>query len=65
MSRWEYRTIQVDWRPKTTTTVGGHAVDRFDAVEAVMNDLGAEGWEAVGIEAGSSWRVLLKRPAPR
>lgn len=61
MTRWEYMAVQVDWRSKHTEDIGSQRLDRFDGLEDVLNRLGAEGWEAVGIDASSAWRVLLKR----
>jgi hypothetical protein len=60
-ARWEYMAVQVDWRSRHEDELAGHRFDRYDAIEAVLNQLGEEGWEAVGIEASASWRVLLKR----
>lgn len=62
MTRWEYMAVQVDWRERHAEELAGQRLDRYDAIEAVLNELGEQGWEAVGIDASSSWRVLLKRP---
>lgn len=63
MSRWEYRAIQVEHRAVDhNNQARGERYDRIGAVEAVLNELGREGWEAVGLYASSNWRIILKRP---
>lgn len=61
VARWEYMAVQVDWRERHDDQVAGRYLTRYDAVEGVLNALGADGWEAVGVEASAGWRVLLKR----
>ena len=63
VERWEYLAIQVDHRPSHSELVRGVRLDRFDAVETVLNELATQGWEAIAVEAPAAWRLLLKRRA--
>ena len=65
MTRWQYRTLKVD----AEGCFRGGGVDAED-LDARLNELGAEGWEAVSAfdtnQVKGATRfivVLLKRPA--
>jgi len=50
--QWEYRVVEfLDEAP--------------DAQEAALNELGLQGWEAVGYQTGEFTHVLLKRARRR
>lgn len=58
INQWEYRVI----------TVGGVFGTKDDVVEATLNELGEEGWEAVNAFCqtnSSKVTILLKRPLDR
>lgn len=61
MTRWEYKTVE--------DSAAAFVRDRGDGI-LDLNELGAEGWEAVGVgvhgtKVGTtSVVVLLKRPIP-
>jgi hypothetical protein len=52
---WRYKLVPTE-RP-------GHDESRVKAWEAMLNELGRDGWEAVTvIEDSAGWCVLLKMP---
>jgi hypothetical protein len=63
--RWEYRLVQVDYRGSKRELIGGVDVGLYPKVEAVLEALSGEGWEAVALSGENMVRVLLRRPRPR
>ena len=70
MSRWEYLYIRTPHTRTKTEKLGGEKVEHVYQVEAILNALGADGWEVVGYHYANSYAgvtpapyFVLKRPA--
>ena len=63
MQRWEYMYCSLVHTRTRGEKIGGEGVGRIQQNEAILNALGAEGWEVVGFSApGANYReVILKR----
>jgi len=54
---WEYRVVTLGRNPFSTL--------KDEEIEAMLNELGAEGWEVIRAEVpegGVRWKVVAKRP---
>jgi len=55
MTEWEYKVVALPYNSTMKR--------QRKAAEAKLNELGAEGWEVVGIPiSGMAWTMFLKRP---
>lgn len=63
MTKWEYRWLYTSLGPRAWNESGFQMERLNDELGAELNQLGADGWEAVDTElAGARIVVLLKRP---
>lgn len=53
MTRWEYLCVDVPHDKVTKTKIAGQDSGRVDQAEAILNDLGSQGWELVGVRSGA------------
>lgn len=67
MRQWEYLVLRLPHDRQRAEEVGGERAYHVDQDEAILNALGAEGWEVVA----AAWpaeravlQVVLKRPLP-
>jgi hypothetical protein len=71
MTRWEYMAVVLPHDRTRDEKVAGETVQRIPQIEAILNEWGAEGWEAVGFvviprsgTGGTGYpRLILKRPS--
>ena len=62
--RWEYLVVRLPHDRQRGETIAGEQAFRVPQDEAILNALGAEGWEAVTASwpgEGAVLQVLLKR----
>ena len=65
--RWEYLVLRLPHDRQRGDQVAGERVYHVEQDERILNALGAEGWEAVGLAPSPTTQdlaVLLKRPVP-
>jgi hypothetical protein len=63
-SRWEYMVLGVEHTRKSDLQIGGEKVSRIGQNERILNALGAEGWELIGVMLSAYGMLFLKRPLP-
>lgn len=61
-SRWEYMVLNVAHTRESGVRIGGEGASRMIQNERILNALGAEGWELVGVMASAYGMLFLKRP---
>ena len=62
MTRWEYQYIRAPHTNTKDAKIGGEKVEHVPQVEAILNALGAEGWEVVGYHYTNT--MTGQKPAP-
>ena len=50
MTRWEYMFVLLPHDRTRDEKVAGETVKRVYQIEAILNELGDQGWEVVGVE---------------
>jgi hypothetical protein len=55
MQKWEYICIRAPHTRAKSTNIGGEKADHIYQIEVIMDSLGDQGWELVGVQdtAGS------------
>ena len=70
MQKWEYMCIKASHSRTKDTKMGGEKASHIPQIDAIMNALGDEGWELVGVQdlgIASSYHgavLFFKRPKP-
>lgn len=53
MTRWEYQCIDAPHDRVSSRKVGGESSGSVEQIEHIMNELGDQGWELVGVRSGA------------
>lgn len=65
MPHWEYLHLSLAHNRERGARIAGEQVGHFEQVEAILNALGAEGWEVIAYHYHLRHVILLKRPSPQ
>jgi hypothetical protein len=70
LARWEYQVVFLPYTKLRDSQAAGEKVKHMYQIEAVLNELGAQGWEVVGYGDSYAWdghpggSFTLKRSLP-
>lgn len=59
--RWEYLVLNVEHTRESKEKIGGETAAHIRQTERILNELGAAGWELVGVMAAAYGMLFLKR----
>jgi hypothetical protein len=64
VQKWEYLQLSLPHSREKSDKIAGEQAGHVVQIEAILNELGNQGWEVVGYSATGSHYFTLKRPKP-